>query len=253
MKLSVRSVLGTSLCFVASIALLLHSDVVLARDSQSTQPPTETSQTEPSSNNGGSGQSSGGASGGINKPTGNTGAQKPEDSSGSGRSNTSTEHTTSTDEKSGRTETETEAESGKDKHGKLDATRLQVCEHRQGSMRQGAATINKTLQERFEIFTQVYTRVNEFQQKQGLNVSGYGDLSAKVIATQSAAAQAIDAAKTAPAVDCNSSDPTSQASANRATFVAARDSLKAYQAAIKQLVKAVKQAVTTNDSKGTAQ
>lgn len=148
----------------------------------------------------------------------------------------------------GRSQDDTTATVPLERRGKLDDNGRNLCEQRRDGMRQSAAAINQALSNHYDRFTQVSMRVTEFVEAQQLSVANYDQLLAEVNRAEAEAETAVAAARNTVEVDCAGEEPRLQAANNRATFVAARKSLKTYRDSLKALVSAVREAATKESS-----
>jgi hypothetical protein len=100
-----------------------------------------------------------------------------------------------------------------------------------------------------QVFDMIYTRVQDFYTNKKLNVSDYDSLKAKVDAAQADAAASIQALQdTDVTVDCTSSTVADSVSAFQTAVGDTRDSLKAYRAALVDLINSLKGASTGQDN-----
>lgn len=126
--------------------------------------------------------------------------------------------------------------------------RQQACEARKASLTNRMSRAVTQAENHKAVFDKIYTKVQNFYSDKKLNVSDYDSLKAKVDAAQADAATSIQALKdTDVSVDCTSSTVANSVSAFQTAVSSSRDSLKAYRAALVDLINSLKGASTAQD------
>lgn len=101
------------------------------------------------------------------------------------------------------------------------------------------------------VFDKIYQRIQTFYTTKKLNVSNYDSLKSAVDTAQSNAQAQIEALKTLDVnIDCSSQTVASSVSAFKQAVQSARDSLKAYRAALVNLINSLKGASTGTSAAG---
>jgi hypothetical protein len=135
--------------------------------------------------------------------------------------------------------------------------RQQSCEARKTVLTKRMSNAVKQAQNHKAVFDKIYTRVQDFYTNKKLNVSDYDSLKAKVDAAQAATAVSIQALQdTDISVDCTSSTVAQSVGTFQTSVGDTRDSLKAYRAALVDLINSLKgastgQASTTDNTQDT--
>ena len=124
--------------------------------------------------------------------------------------------------------------------------RQQACEARKSNLTKRMTNAVSQAERHKAVFDKIYTRVQDFYVNKNLNVSDYDSLKAKVDSAQAAAAASIEALKTTDvSVDCASSTVAQSVSTFQTAVGDSRDSLKAYRAALVDLINSLKGASTS--------
>lgn len=127
--------------------------------------------------------------------------------------------------------------------------RQKSCTARKSSLTKRMSKAVTQANKHKEVFDKIYTRVKDFYTTKQLNVTDYAALTAKVDTAQANAATSINTLQTLDvSVDCSSSTVADGVSAFQAAVGNTRDSLKAYRAALTDLIKALKGASTASDN-----
>jgi hypothetical protein len=192
-------------------------------------------------------------------------------SSGSGSDDTTTVATASDDSTTG-TQTETEVENhARDlteqfrlqAQQKLAEKKAQVKEQTQEHRQQACEARKTNLTKRMSsavaqaerhkaVFDKIYTRVQDFYTNKKLNVSDFDSMKAKVDSAQADAAASIQALQnTDVSVDCTSSTVANSVGAFQTAVGSTRDFLKAYRAALVELINSLKGASTGQSADNT--
>lgn len=139
-------------------------------------------------------------------------------------------------------------------HGKAEMhthmQRQQSCEARKTALTNRMNNAVTAAQRHKAVFDGLYTKIKTFYTTKNLNVANYADLTAKVDAAGIDASTKITALQSLNVtVDCSQADSlASKISAFRDAVGATRDSLKAYRAALVNLITAVHGASSANTS-----
>ena len=126
-------------------------------------------------------------------------------------------------------------------HSDLTAKGRQLaCEKRQAGIDNRISNYAAEAQRHLNVFTGIFTKVQNFYASKKLNVSNYDTLVAAVTAKQTAAQSAVDALKALSVnIDCTQPDPAQTLEAVKGAVSDARTALQAYRAAIKDLIVAI--------------
>lgn len=148
----------------------------------------------------------------------------------------------------GQTEVQNETNGKSEMH--THAQRLQSCNARKTALTNRMSNAVAAAQRHKAVFDALYTKVKTFYANKHLNVSNYADLTAKVDSAQTDAATKITALQSLDVtVDCTQADSLAgKINAFKAAVGATRDSLKAYRAALVNLVTAIHGASSANDT-----
>jgi hypothetical protein len=171
-------------------------------------------------------------------------------------SDTSTETETETSDDStarvGRLKGEARRELAKLREGKTEKSQAKlqkVCENRQNAVNHKVTAFGNAAQKHLERLDSVFTKLQAFQADKNLSVDNYQALVDDATAKQAAATSAVAALKTvAVDIDCTSTDPASSLTVVKTAAKEARDALKAYRKALKEIVVAFAQANKTDDA-----
>lgn len=140
------------------------------------------------------------------------------------------------------------------KHGKhTHAQRMKICENREKTINNKVGAFGNHAVKYLERLDTIFTKVQNYQLEKQLPVSNYDELLQTTNAKQSDAATAVAALKlVAVNIDCSAEDPAAGLSTVKQAAHDARDALKAYRSALKDMVKALIQAssTTTSDDSG---
>lgn len=123
--------------------------------------------------------------------------------------------------------------------------RQQACEARKSNLQRRMTNAVAAADRHKEVFDKIYTRVKDFYTNKNLNVANYADLTAAVDKAQADAQAQIDALSGLDvSVDCTSQTVADSVAAFQTAVKSTRDSLKAYRAALVDLIKSLKGAST---------
>lgn len=126
---------------------------------------------------------------------------------------------------------------------KLEETKLRICEKRQTVITGVMSRMNSRGQKQLDLITAVSTKVQAFKNSKNITVENYDTLLAAVESSKTTAQAAVDAVKnTQVEFKCDGSDPKGVASSFKETVKAQNEALKDYRDAVKDLIKAVRQA-----------
>ncbi len=136
---------------------------------------------------------------------------------------------------------------------RLDAVKLQVCKTHQAIIKTRSESLANRADRQFTVFGQIATAVENFYASKvvpkGITVANYDDLVADIATQKASAEEAITAAgDAASAFDCSSDNPKAQLKDFNDKMALARDALKDYRTAIKNLIVSVKSAVGKSKS-----
>jgi hypothetical protein len=132
------------------------------------------------------------------------------------------------------------------------AERQKACEARKTSLENRMSRAVTQAQKHKEVFDKIYSRVKDFYTTKNLNVSDYATLTAAVDKSQADAAASITALQNLDvSVDCTSQTVASSVSTFQQAVKSTRDSLKAYRAALVDLINSLKGASTGAGSDST--
>ncbi len=139
---------------------------------------------------------------------------------------------------------------------KLTAVKLKVCQTRQEIIKTRSQNLANRANRQFTVFGNIAERVETFYTSKvlpkGITVANYDQLVSD-IATQKTGAQTAIAAATAAAnaFDCSGDNPKAQLEDFNAKMKIARDALKDYRTAIKNLIVSVKTALEDHEETAT--
>jgi uncharacterized protein YukE len=154
-------------------------------------------------------------------------------------------------EKAAKIKAETEARKAKlqQRAEKLSAAKLQICQKRETVINGVMSRMSSRGQKQLDLITAVSTKVQAFKNSKNITVADYDTLLAAVESSKATAQTAVDAVKnTQVEFKCDGSDPKGAGSSFREAVKAQDAALKAYRDAVKDLIKAVRQANGTNRS-----
>lgn len=132
--------------------------------------------------------------------------------------------------------------------------RKQSCEARKANLERRMSNSVRFATNHKAVFDKIYQRVQDFYTAKKLNVSNYDALKAAVDSASTDAQTSIDALKALDAsnIDCTSQTVADSVSAFQVAVKDTRDKLKAYRAALVDLIKSLKGASTgANTTSGT--
>lgn len=131
------------------------------------------------------------------------------------------------------------------KQDKTAAVKQKACEAHKNEIDNRAKNYSAAAQRHLDVFNGIFTKLQNFYTKKGLNVSNYDTLVADATAKQTAATNAVQALKDADVtIDCTSTDPASTVATLKVAVQNARQALKDYRTSLKNLVVAFKGAST---------
>ena len=139
----------------------------------------------------------------------------------------------------------------KNGHEHTHAQRLKICENREKTINNKVNAFGGHAESYLNRLDGIFEKVQAYQTEQQLPVSNYDELVQAVAGAQTDATTAVAALKVvAVNIDCSADDPAAGLSTVKEAAHEARDALKAYRTALKNLVKAMIQAsdTTTDDS-----
>lgn len=126
-----------------------------------------------------------------------------------------------------------------------EVERQQACNARKANLERRMGNAVTQAEKHKQVFDKIYSRVKDFYTTKNLNVSNYADLTAKVDTAAANAQASIDALKALDiSVDCTSQTVANSVSAFQQAVSSTRDSLKAYRAALVDLINSLKGAST---------
>jgi TolA-binding protein len=130
---------------------------------------------------------------------------------------------------------------------KLEGQRKDKCEQRQSNINKIAGKSTTQSKKHLGTFQKIEERVKQFVTDKNLTVENYDTLVANVDAKEAAAIAAVDvAAETS--FDCDTTDATNPGSVVKTLMQSQHSALKDYRTAIKDLIVAVKQSATKEQS-----
>ena len=133
-----------------------------------------------------------------------------------------------------------------------EAHREQACTARKANLTKRMSNAVAQAEKHKAVFDKIYARVKDFYTNKKLNVPDYATLTAAVDTAGTNAQSSIDALKALDVnVDCTSQTVASSVSAFQQAVGNTRDSLKAYRAAIVDLINSLKGASTGTDNSST--
>jgi chromosome segregation ATPase len=143
------------------------------------------------------------------------------------------------------------AELKKNHEKKSNANIQKTCEsHKQGLNRKfdRIVTNSQRIQDRI---TKVFDKAQAYQQDKNLNPANYDDLVAKANDAKSASQDSIDALKQVkPTLDCNNTSVANDVATFKTSAQDTRAKLKAYRTAVKDVVKALRDATQASHTTG---
>jgi hypothetical protein len=141
---------------------------------------------------------------------------------------------------------EAEVQAQKGASHKTEADRQKSCAARKNSLTKRMANSVAQAKKHKAVFDKIFVRVKDFHDTKKLNVPNYDALVAVADTASANAQSSIDALQSLDvSVDCTSQTVATSVSAFQQSVKNTRDSLKAYRAAIVDLIKAVKGASTS--------
>lgn len=131
---------------------------------------------------------------------------------------------------------------------RLEGIKLRTCENRERVINNMLDRIAKRGERRLNVYNAIAERVQEFYTKKGLSLSNYAELVADVDAKKAAARTLVDQIK-AEEVDftCDGLDPRGAAASFKEDLKAEIKALHDYQQSIKDLIVAVKTAISESN------
>lgn len=188
-------------------------------------------------------------------------------------STSSSDQSTTTEDNSTSTETENETEvhqraamfrqDGEHKlelrreakdHTKSKEQRAKTCENIQKAVNNKLSAFDNHADKYLTRLNTLFTKIQAYQTEHKLAVSNYDTLVATATQKQTDATVAVDALKSlGTTLDCTSSDPASMLSSVKTGAADARDSLKDYRKALKDIVVALAQASDKTDTSTTTE
>lgn len=113
-------------------------------------------------------------------------------------------------------------------------------------MNQRIAKYNTDAKKLLARYDDAFTKVQAYQTKRGLSVSGYDGLVATAVTAQTSASGAVVALGTVSVrIDCTSNDPAVALTTVKTAVATAKTALKGYRAAIKAIIQALSAASPT--------
>jgi hypothetical protein len=126
--------------------------------------------------------------------------------------------------------------------GRLSDAKKKICEKRVERITSIMSKASQGGEKGQAFFGSAYTRIKEFYAKKNLSVANYDALVAAVDAKKAAAQAAIDAVKSNTSFSCDGDNPIASIDAFNGKIRTMHAALKDYRAAVKALLKAVKEA-----------
>lgn len=134
-------------------------------------------------------------------------------------------------------------------HTKSKEERAKTCENIQNAVNNKLKAFNNHADKYLTRLNDLFTKVQDYKTSQNITLTNYDTLVATVTQKQADATVAVGALKSlGTTIDCTSSDPASMLASAKSGAAGARDALKAYRAALKDLVVALIQANKTQDT-----
>lgn len=128
---------------------------------------------------------------------------------------------------------------------RLQGAKLQACERVEKNLQNYLTKVSGALNRHLAALNRLEDRIVGFADSRGVvsKITNYNELLAKVTSAHSAADAAILDFKDAPSFDCSGDNPKAIGTEARDSFKTAKDALKAYHKALKDLLVAVATAV----------
>lgn len=131
---------------------------------------------------------------------------------------------------------------------RLEGIKLRACENRERVINNMLDRITKRGERRLNVYNAIAERVQEFYTKKGLSLSNYDDLVTDVDAKKAAAQTLVDQIKAKEVnFTCDGSDPKGTAASIKEDLRAEIKALHDYQQSIKDLIVAVKTAISDSN------
>lgn len=176
--------------------------------------------------------------------SGSSGSEKTGDSTSS--SEVTTEDGTDTDRN---TEHPTTTNVQKEvAEAKLQDVKLKVCRLHENQISNVITRSSDRAEAQLNLFSTIATRVEDFYQKKGKTVANYDELKAAVDAAHSKATTDLATLKQTNTFSCDGDNPKGHAQAFKAALEQERQDLQDYRTAVKNLIRAVRQAQGTTSS-----
>ncbi|HET7529196.1 MAG TPA: hypothetical protein VFJ84_03140 [Candidatus Saccharimonadales bacterium] len=145
----------------------------------------------------------------------------------------------------------TEREQAREQHSA--EARQKSCTARKNALTNRMTNSVRWAKQHKQVFDNIYTQVQNFYSAKQLDVTNYTTLKAAAdVAQTNADASIVALQSTDISIDCTAPDVASAVSAFQSAIGSTRDTLKAYRAALVDLVKALKGASTANSTSNAA-
>ena len=131
-------------------------------------------------------------------------------------------------------------------HERLSEAKKKVCERNQSRINSLMERMDSRREAAYDRITQIHEAITNFYGEKELTVTDYDSLIASVIVAQGVAQTSINDQKAVPSLNCDSDEPRADLSDFRQKRHDSIDAIKAYRDAVKDLAKAVKEAVRTS-------
>lgn len=125
---------------------------------------------------------------------------------------------------------------------RLTAAKQRVCEQREAKINAIMDRRTAQAQKHLEVFNKIYARTTAFYESKGNVAANYDSLIALVDAANVKAEASIAALKATPDFSCDDQSPKEVTDAYKTAYKAMREDVKAFKAALKDLIVAVKRA-----------
>lgn len=141
---------------------------------------------------------------------------------------------------------------GSQASGHLPSGRLKACQNRQKAINTILGRIVTRGDNQLQLFNTIAQRVEAFKTSKNVTVANYDQLLATLQTDQTKATNDLAAMKTNDTLDCTGSNPQGMVSAFQTDLKTEISDLKTYRTDVKNLIVAVKTAVTSTSSTSTS-
>ena len=128
------------------------------------------------------------------------------------------------------------------KKERLETAKLRICKQREAKINAIMDRRAAQAQKHLEVFTKIFERTKKFYENKGNVTPNYEAVVSAAAEAKATAEASIATLKEAPNLNCEEAGPKDAAEAFKTAYQTVREDLKAYRAAIKDVIVAVRQA-----------